>query len=408
MPWTSRDAKQKNRAIRSDKEARMWMQVANTMLASLLKKGTKREDAERRAIMAANAAVKNMHEKGGATEEHAMSTNEILQEFVDSRGIQLAVNRESSVIEGVKILGLHSRNGREYLKEAVARALPMYEGKPVNVNHPKGSPTAPRDYQDRIGQIRNVRIEQGDGGLRADFHFNPKHAMAEQLIWDAEHSPESVGFSHNVQAKIKRSNGTVIVENISAVQAVDLVTAPATTKGLFENTSTQEDQDVNWKEITQEELKAERPDLMEAISAAALADQTDASEVERLKAGNARLTADVKTKDARLAEQTKRIDEYEVKEKQAVAEAATVAAKAEKEKAIQEELDAAKLPEVLVTDVFRKSLSEAADVEARKALLEDRAKLKAVSPQSMEQHRAGTESGSVPTTGKELAKALTE
>ena len=28
----------------------------------------------------------------------------------------------------------------------------------VNVNHPKGNPLGPRDYQDRIGVIRNVRV----------------------------------------------------------------------------------------------------------------------------------------------------------------------------------------------------------------------------------------------------------
>jgi hypothetical protein len=72
------------------------------------------------------------------------------------------------------------------------------------------------------------------GGLRGDFHFNPKHALAEQLIWDAEHSPENVGFSHNVEARTSRRDGKVVVEEITRVQSVDLVADPATTRGLFE------------------------------------------------------------------------------------------------------------------------------------------------------------------------------
>src|SRR5690606_32759424 len=70
-----------------------------------------------------------------------------LQEFVDARGAALRVDRQRAVIQGVKILGLKSRNGRTYLPEALAAAAGLYEGVKVNVNHPKGGPLAPRDYQ---------------------------------------------------------------------------------------------------------------------------------------------------------------------------------------------------------------------------------------------------------------------
>ena len=124
---------------------------------------------------------------------------ELLQEFFDARGVRMRVDRQAGVVRGVKILGLQSRNGRTYLPEALAQAAPLYEGAKVNVNHPKGNPGGPRDYQDRMGVIREVAVR--DDGLFADFHFNPKHALAEQLLWDAEHAPENVGFSHNVEAR---------------------------------------------------------------------------------------------------------------------------------------------------------------------------------------------------------------
>src|SRR5512135_1656583 len=144
---------------------------------------------------------------------------ETLQEYIDWRGVPVTVDRAAGMIRGVKILGLESRNGRTYLPEALAQAVPLYERAKVNVNHPKGCPNAPRDYQDRIGVIRGAVVRPGEG-LFGDLHFNPKHALAEQLIWDAEHLPENVGFSHNVEARVGRRGQRVVVEAITRVQSV--------------------------------------------------------------------------------------------------------------------------------------------------------------------------------------------
>jgi hypothetical protein len=159
--------------------------------------------------------------------------SEPLQEFVDSRGLALRVDREHGVLRGVKLIGLESRNGRRYQETALADAAALYEEIKVNVNHPAGGPLAPRDYRDRLGVIRNVEFRAGEG-LFGDLHFNPKHALAEQLLWDAQHNPRNVGFSHNVLAKLQREGASVVVEAITKVQSVDLVADPAATEGLFE------------------------------------------------------------------------------------------------------------------------------------------------------------------------------
>ena len=93
--------------------------------------------------------------------------NESLQEICDSRGVRMRVDRHAGVIRDVKILGLHSRNGRQYLAETLTRAVPLYEGAKVNVNHPKGNPLSPRDYQDRIGVIHGVELRPGMRGCLA-------------------------------------------------------------------------------------------------------------------------------------------------------------------------------------------------------------------------------------------------
>lgn len=158
---------------------------------------------------------------------------ETIREFVDSRGLKIGIDRAGGLIRGVKILGTESRNGRTYLPEAICNAALLYEEAKVNVNHDQKQPSRPRDYRDRFGVIRNVSIRDGDG-LFADFYFNPKHELAEQFLWDAEHAPENVGFSHNVIAQTSRENDQILVEKILKVQSVDLVADPATTSGLFE------------------------------------------------------------------------------------------------------------------------------------------------------------------------------
>lgn len=161
---------------------------------------------------------------------------EQLQEVTSNGGPPLPVDKHRGIIRGVRILGLQSANGRRYPRQTLERAISggLYEDAKVNVNHPGPNPDAPRDYADRLGRIRNVRLDEG--GLRGDLFFNPKHRFAEQLIWDAENAPQNVGFSHNADGKTRWSNGKQIVEAITRVHSVDLVADPATSRGLFEHT----------------------------------------------------------------------------------------------------------------------------------------------------------------------------
>ena len=191
--------------------------------------------------------------------------DETLQEFVDSRAVEMRVDRERGIIRGVKLLGLESRNGRRYLPTALERAAALYEGAKVNVNHPKGHPLAARDYEERLGLLRNVRWKANQG-LFGDLHFNPKHNLAEQLAWDAEHAPENVGLSHNVQARTQRDADQLVIETILKVQSVDLVADPATTRGLFESRTTAASATgQGLTEVTLERLQAARPDLVEQL-----------------------------------------------------------------------------------------------------------------------------------------------
>ncbi|MEQ9379931.1 MAG: hypothetical protein RJP95_03655 [Pirellulales bacterium] len=148
-------------------------------------------------------------------------------------GTRARVDRSAGIIRGVKILGRESTNGRTYTPEAIRNALPMYEGARVNLDHTR-NPNEPRSYRDRIGTLQNV-FEDSAGGISGDLHYNTEHPQANQLARDAEHSPNSLGLSHNVRGNVTRRNGRQMVEAIDRVLSVDIVADPATTKSLFES-----------------------------------------------------------------------------------------------------------------------------------------------------------------------------
>jgi hypothetical protein len=158
--------------------------------------------------------------------------SETLLEITDvGRQIEVDPNKNGPTIRNVKILGLVSKNGREYLPAALKKAVAMYEGRAVNVDHTNR--TDHRSYRDRIGVLRRVRFVE-NRGLFGDLHYNPQHPLANQLVWDSVHSPENVGLSHSAHGRVVRRGDKLVVEEIESVNSVDLVADPATTSGLFE------------------------------------------------------------------------------------------------------------------------------------------------------------------------------
>src|SRR5262245_39300277 len=138
------------------------------------------------------------------------------------------------VVKGVRVQGLVSRNNRRYLSEALKNAIPLYEGAWSYLNHPrKGQEDQPRRAEDKFGRFRNVRM--AEDGLRGDYHFNPEHPFAGTFRHWLKTDPEAVGFSPNQTGKVREDgDGGMLVEEIVEVDSIDLVSRPATTRGLYE------------------------------------------------------------------------------------------------------------------------------------------------------------------------------
>jgi hypothetical protein len=269
----------------------------------------------------------------------------ILQEYADNRGLSLRVDRQQGIIAGVKLLGTTSRKGREYPQEVLARALPLYEGMRVNIDHVE--PGQRRSLRDRIGLVKNVTLQPD--GLYGDFHFNPMHPLAEQIAWDAENAPRNLGFSHDSRGSSRNQAGRVVVESIHKVLSVDLVANPASTSGLFESLEPEEKDPMDLSKLTIQELRESRDDLVKQIL-------TEGDDGKMIAAQEARIQA--------LQES---IEAYQVKE-----------AEAARNKAIADELKAAGLDpanKLHCSEIFLEDLRATSDVSRRKAKIDDRKQL---------------------------------
>jgi hypothetical protein len=371
---------------------------------------------------------------------------ESLFEYSDNRGISLTPDAANGVIKGVKILGLESRNGRTYDREAVRGAIGLYEGARVNVNHPEGSATQPRDYRDRLGHLENVR-QEADGSLRGDLKYNPKHPLAEQLNWDAANAPQNVGLSHNIQGKTRQRNGKATVESIERVLSVDLVADPATTSSLFESHNMPATIKISEvaKSLGKDHWLSKflKEDGMGAMSDVAMPADT----------GGDAADADEKIKDAFRAMVMAAFDDESLDSKATLAKIRDILKAQERltggssssstpapsdgapaseamnktignlteqldalkvwktsrelDDTIKAELTEAKLPARAITDVFLSSLKEQSDVKIRKTMIEDRRRIVGTGPQSCDGTQALTEGDARKVTdGKSFAASI--
>ncbi len=152
------------------------------------------------------------------------------------------VDRENGVIFKVKVLGQTSPNrhglsnisGTEYTRQALESALSQYDGRQVYVDHPpRSNPGAERSMRDLVGELRSPVLESD--GIYADLHYLPETEDGRRLADIAERMPKRLGLSHNATGSGKVAKGKYVIESIDTVRSVDLVTRPATTRGLYES-----------------------------------------------------------------------------------------------------------------------------------------------------------------------------
>lgn len=147
------------------------------------------------------------------------------------------VDRQNNVIRRVKVIGLASKNGRQYSPEALKNAVNLYENATVNLSHPKRTEAdAERGFMESPGFLSGVRYESD--GLYADLHLYEKHPATALILERATKNPKGFGLSHNADGSYEKQNGRTVITKINRVRSVDVVGIPATTAGLFESLDT--------------------------------------------------------------------------------------------------------------------------------------------------------------------------
>jgi hypothetical protein len=395
MPWKADDAKSHNSKCDSPEKAKKWAATANAAREKALKDGKSEKEADTSAIRISNAAI-------------GESTTESLWEYCSNAGVKPRVDRENGIIFGVKMLGAQSKNRGDrhftYPPTTHAQAASILEGAVSNVDHHDRSKGEKVSYRDRIGIFRNVRATTD--GVIGDYHFNMKHPVAEQLCWDAEHAPEKLGFSILADGKINRKDPmNPVVEAIVAVDSVDLVANPATTRGLFESEDEiPEDQrafcesglsavsDARLIMLGSDSIETKKTRLREVLAVwqAELAGETKESSVMEYKDvtleglrehcpeivakltgtdETSKLTAEVKTLKESVEAKEKALKEANDK----LAAEAADRAKAAVQLAIAEELKTAKVnvaDKTICTDAIMVQLTEAKDAATRKPIID--------------------------------------
>ena len=204
-----------------------------------------------------------------------------------------------NTIVGVKIIGPTSLHGWSYPGAVLRKAKPLYESAPVFALHPSGreDKAGSRKLNAHFGALINVRErgQVGEVGLYGDLQMRPSHPITQHVL---ENIDEIMGLSHN--AIVDMDDGDTIVREIIAVNSVDLVHNPATTRTLFEGE----------REIMPEDTNA----AAGAAGAAGDVTQDGGSFEEKMLGFMAKILAYVEPKDAALVKDAEAAAALPVKE----------------------------------------------------------------------------------------------
>lgn len=281
---------------------------------------------------------------------------------------------DALIVRNVTLLGPISMNGHTYTEEAMREAAVLFEGIPQYIDHPaEEGGEFNRSVRDLFSKAHNVRYIASENKVRGDMHLVDTPEMRKEIAPRMKHFKEKIGNSHVVFAQFgekQEGSDMPVIAHITDALSVDLVTDPATTKGLFEGIAKKKEdkkqkvEDKNkpggeedMKELTLEKIKKENPELFESMKADILKESEDAAKMDALIKERDFLKKDNEDKD-------KKLEVYEVKE-----------AEQTKKELIDKLVSEAKLPETWVTPKWLKGLQSCKDEVDIKEEIKERQEL---------------------------------
>ncbi|RLC65116.1 MAG: hypothetical protein DRI01_01965 [Chloroflexi bacterium] len=214
----------------------------------------------------------------------------------------------NNVFRDVCIFGSrNSRNGRVYSDKAIESIARLAEGAAVYENHPSDFESRDRHgvrrVRDFLGTVNGI-TRRGEKIYASEFRV---HSSKVDLIKDfVENFSDKVGFSINGSGTLVKDKGKVVVEDVTKLNSVDLVTSPATTTSLWEwNDGNTDEEVIDNMDITLEVLKNDYPHLVEQI----LAESKQSERLTELEKENGNLKAKIDELEKEKENKVKELDE---------------------------------------------------------------------------------------------------
>ena len=215
------------------------------------------------------------------------------------------VDRENFMVYGCKLMNSVSRNKRKYKAKARGQIREAYEGEAVNIGHGK------KGWTDGLAVVKNTRQDPSDPeGELCDLKLKPKHALTEQFMDDCE----DVDFRKTVALSIeipkgkwkgKTRNGLLEIDEVSGVNPLAVVGRGGTTYAINESLDDEpEAKEMELKDLTIEQLEAERPDLLVTVRE---------TEAEKGKSERGDLLVQIQKEKTIAAQTQAKLDEAEEK-----------------------------------------------------------------------------------------------
>ena len=163
----------------------------------------------------------------------------MLKDLFEFAGGPARLDRATGVIRGTTLITAVSQNGggkggRRYSDVALKQIATMADGLPAYLNHVAPELAfKPRDVRDLIGVHRNVRYHPHVGRITSDLHVLDHQVPL--VFGIAEKLGDRVGNSLVSPGLVQREGDVEVVKEVLAVRSADLVSDPASTKGLFES-----------------------------------------------------------------------------------------------------------------------------------------------------------------------------
>lgn len=174
----------------------------------------------------------------------------------------------SMTIKGTTILRPGtSLNKRHYTQEAIHKGYQMFEGTKMYLDHPpKSKSSAPRSVRELVSKLSRTWVDEESGALRGDVK------VFRRDFYDfAKEAAEDVGISINALCK-GIPNYPLNGERVDYIQefvkshSVDWVADAGAGGGILVQESFSKEELMSvLKELTAEELRQERPDLIEML-----------------------------------------------------------------------------------------------------------------------------------------------